>query len=113
VVEGAGSRERRIGLRIFMDRVFEMSRWIVYVQSAAFARGVLEFIGCIGGWLIVEMFLKGPRNEHIHLFTTGHYTCTTALNVSRQIALVFTLTLMYTCIYRAKNCALFQIIGAF
>jgi len=28
-------------------------------KSAAFTRGVLEFIGCIDGWLLVYMFLKG------------------------------------------------------
>jgi hypothetical protein len=28
-------------------------------KSAAFSRGVLEFIGCIGSRLLVYMFLKG------------------------------------------------------
>src|ERR1700761_9018522 len=59
------------------------------------------------------MFLKGPHNEH-RVFTSLQVTVPAPpLNVPRRIALVFALTLMYTCLHRAKSYALFQIIGAF
>jgi hypothetical protein len=95
-----------------MDRVFETSGWIAYVQSAAFAGGVLEFIGYIGGLVDRLDVPERSHNEHIHHLITNHYTCTplSMCHVESRSSLHW---LMYTCLHRAKSYALFQIIGAF